>query len=320
MSEQCSSSRLESLPNELLVQIFDYLDIRDVFDGFGQLNHRFNKLLRPFENLRLTLSEKSTASFEHLTSFVDTLILEDELPIHWQSLCNIRYLMIYCSCNDILPKIQSKYVPFLKYLSISRSLLIKIDVYQRFFSQQFLHLKFCNLCGNISMQARKSKLISRTWKMGGIDWETYQCVLATCPNLVFLKFRMLKCQPTASINHIRSHTLLKRLIIDVEISGWPSNDQLIERFLQLVPNIEQLNVYTSNFVAKIQESLIDYNWLATIVVQRLVFLRQFFFFFRLKWSLGSNELKDPAILQQLEKNFFHLHCRKYQARLLIKIE
>ena len=68
---------------------------------------------------------------------------------------------------------------------------------------------------------------------------------------------------------------LKQLIIDVEISGWPLNDLIIERFFQLVPTIEQLNVYTS----KIQETIVEYDWLASIIAQRFVFLQQLFFFF-----------------------------------------
>lgn len=314
------SSRFECLPNELIVQIFDYLDIRDVFNGFHQLNDRFDQLLRPFENLRLILSEKSSARFEHLLSYIDTLIIEDELPIHWPSLQSIRHLMIYCSCDKILTNINSKHVPFLEYFSISHALLIKLDVYRKFFSQEFLQLKFCNLCGSIPVQARQSKLLFRCWKMGGIDWETYQCVLATCPNLIYLKFRMLKSQSMETINRSRLHRNLKQLIIDVEISGWPQNDQLIERCLELVPNVELLNIYTSNFISKIQESIIEYDWLASIIVKRLVFLQQFFFFFRLKWSTVSNELKDRTILQQLEKNFTYVHCQKYQARFVIKIE
>ncbi len=72
---------------------------------------------------------------------------------------------------------------------------------------------------------------------------------------------------------VRSHRNLKRLIIDIEISGWPDNDQLIERFFEFVPNLEQLNIYSSSFISKINESIIEYDWLSSIISHRLLLLR-----------------------------------------------
>jgi hypothetical protein len=112
---------------------------------------------------------------------------------------------------------------------------------------------------------------------------------------------------------------LERLIIDVDISGWPYNDQLIDRFLEFVPNVEQLNIYCSNFISKIKESIIEYDWLALIISNRLLLLRKLIFFFRLKWYAMSNELKDKNILHQLERNFNSVHNNRYQSRFVIKV-
>lgn len=313
------STRLEDIPNELVVQIFNYLDLRDVFLAFSNLNSRFNQLIRPFENLRLILSDNHQDSFDHCSPLADTLIFNDEISIHRTSFSNVRHVIIYCSCDDILSEINPRNLPLLEYVSICNSLLVKIDLYKRFFAQQFLHLKFCNLSGSVPMQAKQSKSSFRCLKMGGIDLETYECVLRACPNLFYLKFRMLKCDQRLS-NRIETHQILKHLLIDVEISGWPLNDNLFERFVQLVPNVQQLNVYTSNFTSRIQETIIDYDWLASIIAQRLIFLQQLFFFFRLKWSSITNQLKDRMILPQLRTNFLKFHCHHYYARLVIKIE
>lgn len=313
------ASQLESLPNELLVQILDYIDLRDVFLAFSNLNIRFNQLIRPFENLRLILTENNREPFDHCSPLADTLIFKDEISIRRKSLSNVRHVIIYCFCDGILTDINPRNVPFLEYISISNSILVKINLYKSFFAQKFVYLKCCNLSGSVPMQAKQSKSSFRCLKMGGIDLETYQCVLKACPNLVYLKFRMLKCDQRLS-NRMETHKKLKELIIDVEISGWPLNDLVIERFFQLVPNIAQLNVYTSNFTSKIQETIIEYDWLASILAQRFVFLRQLFFFFRLKWSSITNQLKDRMILQQLQTNFVNVHCYNYQARLVIKTE
>jgi hypothetical protein len=153
--------------------------------------------------------------------------------------------------------------------------------------------------------------------MGGIDFDIYKTILLACPNLYYFKFRMLKSNITSIF--VESHMNLKQLIIDIEISGWPCNDQSIDRFLEIVPNLEQLNIYSSNFIAKIKESIIKYDWLASIISNRLLLLKRFIFFFRLNWSAMSNELKDRNIINQLETNFSNAHITRYQSRFIIKL-
>jgi len=318
MSKTCYF-QFESLPNELILQIFDYIDIRDIFYAFYDLNSRLNQLIQPFQNLRLIISEKQNNRFDYFSSYTDTLVIKDDVCIDLKSLINVRHVILYCSYDGILTQINPENFPYLEYFSISNSLLMKNNVYKCLFSKIFDHLKYCNLCGSISVQAKQTKISFRFLKMGGIDFDIYQTILSACPNLFYLKFRMLKSDNKSTMIS-RSHVNLKQLIIDVEISGWPLNDKLIDRFLALVPNIEQLNIYSSNFISKIQESIIEYDWLASIISNRLSFLRILIFFFRLKWSAVSNELKDRSILQQLETNFFNSHRYRYQSRFIIKTE
>jgi hypothetical protein len=311
--------QFESLPNELIIQLFDYIDIRDIFNAFYNLNSRLNQLIQPFQNLRLIISEKQNNRLNYFSSYTDTLIIKDDIYINLKSLINVRHVILYCSYDGILTQINPENFPYLEYFSISNSFLIKNNLYKTLFSNVFNHLKYCNLCGSVSLQAKQTKISIRFLKMGGIDFNIYQIILSSCPNLFYLKFRMLKSDNKSTM-HIRSHVNLKQLIIDVEISGWPCNDQLIDQFLELVPNLEQLNVYSSNFISKIQESIIEYDWLASIISNRLLFLRILLFVFRLKWSAMSNQLKDRRILQQLETNFFKLHEPRYQARFVIKVQ
>ena len=309
----------ESLANELILQIFDYLDIRDRFDGFYNLNLRLNQLIQPFRNLCLTISETCDKRLDDFTIYADTLVIKDDVYIDLKSLINIRHVIVYCSYDEILTQINSLNFPYLEYMSISNNVLMKTNIYKALFCNVFYHLKYCNLCGSVSIQAKRTKTSIRFLKMGGIDFEIYKIILFACPNLFYLKFRMLKSDHRAMIP-VRTHVNLKQLIMDIEISGWPCNDQLIDRFLELVPNLEQLNIYSSNFIAKIQESIIEYDWLAPIISNRLLYLQKFLFFFRLKWAAISNQLKDRSKLQQLKINFFNLHEHRYQPRFVIKIE
>jgi len=58
MSEVQSIMKFELLPNEILIECFEYLDALNIVHSFDGLNHRFNQLIR---NIRLYLD------FEHVT-------------------------------------------------------------------------------------------------------------------------------------------------------------------------------------------------------------------------------------------------------------
>ena len=47
---------VESLPNELFIEVFQYLDARDIFRAFYQLNSRFHALLQSLRDLYMILA------------------------------------------------------------------------------------------------------------------------------------------------------------------------------------------------------------------------------------------------------------------------
>jgi len=46
MSEKQVAMKFELLPNEILIECFEYLNAPDIFYSFDQLNYRFYKLIR----------------------------------------------------------------------------------------------------------------------------------------------------------------------------------------------------------------------------------------------------------------------------------
>lgn len=54
-----------SLPNEILFEIFKYLSQSDLFYAFLNLNQRFNQILQPFTQ-HIDCSKLSIEQFEHL--------------------------------------------------------------------------------------------------------------------------------------------------------------------------------------------------------------------------------------------------------------
>ncbi|CAF1490418.1 unnamed protein product, partial [Adineta steineri] len=66
LSTTTNRSCLENLANELIYEIFDYLDINDIYFGFFYLNNRFQNLYLNSNNaFQLNLSNISKEDFEY---------------------------------------------------------------------------------------------------------------------------------------------------------------------------------------------------------------------------------------------------------------
>ena len=71
-------SRLELLPDEILIEIFRYFDARDLFRAFYSLNLRFNELLQTLNDVCLILSIRNREQISTVANFlpyIHTLIV-----------------------------------------------------------------------------------------------------------------------------------------------------------------------------------------------------------------------------------------------------
>ncbi|CAF4174906.1 unnamed protein product [Adineta steineri] len=82
--------KFDQLPNEILIECFEYLNTFDIFYSFDQLNYRFNKLIRNIL-LTLNLSEENQKLFRELFY---------ELTISSQLRNQIISLKISKTCNN----------------------------------------------------------------------------------------------------------------------------------------------------------------------------------------------------------------------------
>ena len=117
-------SQLEQMPNEILIDIFQYLDARDLFQSFYHLNSRFNALIRSFHNLHLHF---------HMRYFVDNQINDDDLfpfyvytfivgraiNVNLNQFSNARCLKLECPLERVIAQLNPNVLPHLKHLSIS---------------------------------------------------------------------------------------------------------------------------------------------------------------------------------------------------------
>ena len=114
-------TRFEFLPNELLIDIFRYIDAQDLFRAFYDLNTRLNTLLHSFDDLSMIVRKcdnNNSNYFKSFTSCICNLILYGGVDIDLNSFTNIRYLTLRCVTLALINQLESDILPNLEHLSI----------------------------------------------------------------------------------------------------------------------------------------------------------------------------------------------------------
>ena len=86
-------TRLEFLPNELLVEVFDYLNAREIFRAFGSLNTRFTSLLQSLRDLFVTLTTSNVHEIIYADvdpQWIRTMTLHRAVDINLRKYSNLR--------------------------------------------------------------------------------------------------------------------------------------------------------------------------------------------------------------------------------------
>ncbi|UJR32273.1 hypothetical protein I4U23_019738 [Adineta vaga] len=118
------SSKLEDLPNEILLEFFQYFDACKLFQLFYNLNYRFNNLVKSFQPLKLIfpmeLSTNNQINDQYLfPSFTHTLIVARAININLNRFHNIRCLKLECPLKRVIAQLNSHVLPYLEHLFIS---------------------------------------------------------------------------------------------------------------------------------------------------------------------------------------------------------
>lgn len=118
------SLQFEQLPNEILIDLFQYLDARDLFQIFYNLNSRLNTLIKSFHHLNLRFHMElfidNQIDNKHLFPFyTHTLIVGRAININLNQFSNIHCLKLECPLKRVLAQLNSNILPHLTHLSIS---------------------------------------------------------------------------------------------------------------------------------------------------------------------------------------------------------
>ena len=120
-------TRFEDLPNEILINIFEYLSSPIVvYRSFKKLNHRFELLLHSTRlNLDIFTEDQQTLTLiNYFSSSCNRLRINNICPsISLEKFPQLRSLTIIEPTNAQINSIQSRTLPMLEYLACPASMV-----------------------------------------------------------------------------------------------------------------------------------------------------------------------------------------------------
>jgi hypothetical protein len=297
-----NKSRLEDLPNELLLDIFTYLSVNDLHDGFFNLNYRFNNLILSCDNLSLIVDENIDPLLIKLFRFKITHLTIDTFnKFDLEQFCNLHSLIIVNrNLNNIIP-IRPEIFPNLVNLSflLESDFEVPLDLIPNVFSNRFSNLGSVNL-GRIDKPLLNSWSISPSLKFVSIRCNNSKIVidiLSSCPNLVDLELHILynpikiRYSSPLFIHPLKRFTLWSD---QLELSL-----DLIDDLLISIPNIKRLYLQTKCRVL--------FTKLVETVINRLHNLSRFDCF--IKELIDKNERIDNLTnILQVNSCFNRIKC------------
>ena len=279
-----SLSRLEILPNEILLLIFLYIDARDLFRAFLHLNSRFNRFIQSFEQLHLVYHMKDSHSSKEIFSYyVHTLTIDPLIKVNLQQFRNIRRLKLRALSETILRQLNSITLPFLKHLVLyDENILKSIDP-----------LNALTLgCGN-SLR--------------------FTTILSSCSHLHSLDIGLTAIY--RRLDNSIMHSNLRQMILRIRSIIHSSMDTIMINYLSCTPNLEQLTIHL--FLAEenaMIESFVDYDWFQLSINRCLPVLQNF----RCYLYLRRVDVEQMKIFSNRLMENFHRAHRRYHARLSLR--
>jgi len=259
---------LELFPDEIIIDIFEYFDIRDLYQSFYGLNFRLNRILQSQKNLSLTFSSPDEMDdepfFDLFTTHIIKLIVDHSSYIDFQLFSSLHSLILNSPSNDQLDEIYLCKFPYLIHLEfgIMSNTLVHRALNEFLHCKQYPSLQTCIfhhennvVSSNRYRQIWSNSSTLRTIWLNSID-------LSLCSDN-----ELINREKIFSIDVI--HLNLKRFDICCVSTGPSIVD--IDHFLQQTPNLERFKI-ASNEIYYSYEFL---QQLALILQRRLVNLEQF---------------------------------------------
>jgi len=264
---------IEIFPDELILDLFEYFDIRELYQSFYDLNHRFNRLVQSkmtYSLITCSADEMDDPLVDRFAKQIAKLVIDHSSYIDFHLFPSLLVLILNSPSTDQLEQIYLCSFPNLIYLEfgIMASALSHQCLHRFFHSKQFPLLENCifhhddnPVSLNRYRQLWSNPSALRTLWFHSIDLSLGSDIhrhrqLPIPERNDWMKMKIL-------------HTHLKRLDLCCGSTGPSIHD--IDQFLIQAPNLERVRIASH----EVYYSLEFLEQLASIFHQRLLCLKQF---------------------------------------------
>lgn len=304
--------RLEYLPNELLIYIFKYIDARNLYQSFYNLNYRFNLLLNSLTQLCLILWPFKCDIYDYLfDSRVDTLVVHDDINFTLSRYKNVRHLILSNPKHEQMSKIMNEgtYLETISLIS-PRCFYTTFNLNEMIFSNKFPYLKSCYLT-TVYLPSFEIRQLSwsqspslRSLHISSRDSLIHIAILNACPNLYSLDLSLYQLDYTPL--DIQPHQNLKRLKFILNNLTWSLDNKIFETFFFCIPYLEYLIIQRSITLPETINNLVQFDSLSNILNQQLIYLKKFIYYLHLLNSYQTNQHELDKDIYQIENNFVNI--------------
>lgn len=301
-------SRFELIPDEIIMEIFQYIPLMDLFNGFFNLNFRLNYLLHHMRfGIYINQNEDSN---KHLLNILDYFskqifyIHVDHYPLlNLKKFSNLRSLIIYLPTKSQLLSINSHIMPYLSrlWLGMINRNDQKIILNIIFGNEQFFKLSFCNLFEiNLinNIYPLKSCQNIRKLFISHCTGKDFVILISLLPNLYQLEICFTDVLST-KIHNLTNYYHQKLRILKIEFLEKFSQLNMLNYLLSFVPYVQRCTLLLVNLV-KIR----DYAHLQKILLENFFGLREFICFIDYDCQLSSNRMIPKFDRLKIQLPFF----------------
>ncbi|CAF3849172.1 unnamed protein product [Adineta steineri] len=315
--------RLENLPNELLIDIFKYLDIRRLYRSFYNLNDRINNLLESLNQLYLVIWSLKDDHYDDLfASRVHTLVVHFNVSYNLSRYNNVRHLVLFHSKHDQISQvmINGSHLETMSLIS-PRCFYTTFGFHEMIFSNKFPYLKSCHLTNVYSPSFQLRQLswsqspFLRSLHISSHDSLIHVAILNACPNLHSLHLSLFQLDHTPL--DVKPHENLKKMKFILNNLIWPLDNTIFETFFCSMPYLERLIIQRSATIPEMLSDLLQFDWLSKVITQHLSYLKQFIFYLHFINSNKMDQSEFNKVICQIQTNFvnnFH-NYRHYRLKI-----
>lgn len=313
---------LECLPNEILLNLYEYFDIQELYQSFYNLNQRFHLLLQSLTHLTFNYqipNDNDINSNLIYSSQIYTINIYSQKNLQLKQFSNLHRLIIWYPTYEQLIQITTQTFPYLKYLSVSFTILNSTisNLYEKIFSNGFPLLKSCFLSGFESPINTNQWNQSPNLRYLNIT-SNYPTILTSCPNLYSLNLTLTNLSNISF--YFQPHFHLKRLKLILTSIIWLENEKNFETFFLSIPTIERFSFHKIFSITNSIDLLFNYDWLSNIFKSFLPNLKEFIYHLYIMNLFHIDQTDIEKNLLKIKQSFSNAHHNQSKFSLQIEFD